>query len=117
MRCVYDSLAMKYKYAFCQMKELTGKDYKAVYIVGGGTKDRFLCQLAANACGVTVKAGPIEATAIGNVAVQLISKGVIRDLSEAREIIAKSFERFVYEPSESGQWEKAYNRFVQIIGK
>ena len=64
MRCIYESLAMKYRYTYEQLKDCTGKDYRAIHMIGGGTKDSLLCQMTANACGCTVTAGPIEATVL-----------------------------------------------------
>ena len=58
MRCIYESLAMKYRYTYEQLKDCTGKDYRAIHMIGGGTKDSLLCQMTANACGCTVTAGP-----------------------------------------------------------
>lgn len=60
MRCIYESLAMKYRSTFSMIKECTGRDYKDIHVIGGGTKDTLLCQMTANACDVPVKAGPIE---------------------------------------------------------
>jgi len=114
VRCIYESLAMKYKFTFNNLKECTGNDFKAIHMVGGGTKDGFLCQMTSDATGVPVIAGPIEATAAGNVAVQLIAAGEIKDLKEARKIIADSFAVVKYEPVYSG-FENEYERFLSIL--
>lgn len=114
VRCIYESLAMKYKYTFDNLKECTGEDFKAIHMVGGGTKDGFLCQMTSDATGVPVVAGPIEATAAGNIAVQLIAAGEIKDLAEARKIIADSFAVVKYEPADSG-FAEAYDRFLNIL--
>lgn len=114
VRCIYESLAMKYKFTFDNLKDCTGSDFKAIHMVGGGTKDGFLCQMTSDATGVPVVAGPIEATAAGNVAVQLIAAGEIKDLKEARKIIADSFAVVKYEPKDSGFCE-AYDRFLNIL--
>ncbi len=114
VRCIYESLAMKYKFTFDNLKECTGSDFKAIHMVGGGTKDGFLCQMTSDATGVPVIAGPIEATAAGNVAVQLIAAGEIKDLAEARKIIADSFAVVHYEPKDSG-FDGAYERFLGIL--
>ena len=115
IRCIYESLAMKYKYTFLQLKECCEKDFKVIHMVGGGTKDSFLCQMTANAANVPVVAGPIEATAAGNVAVQLIANGEISDVWEARKIIADSFDVVRYEVNENDAWEEAYPRFTKIV--
>lgn len=114
VRCIYESLAMKYKYTFDSLKECTGSDFKAIHMVGGGTKDGFLCQMTADATKTPVIAGPIEATAAGNVAVQLIAAGEIKDLKQARKIIADSFDVVHYEPCDSG-FDKAYERYVTLL--
>ncbi|MEE0980072.1 MAG: rhamnulokinase family protein, partial [Acutalibacteraceae bacterium] len=92
MRCIYESLAMKYKLTFEKLCECTERDYPVIHVIGGGTKDTLLCQLTANSCNRTVKAGPIEATVMGNVAVQLMSDNSVADISEARKIVANSSE-------------------------
>ena len=117
VRCIYESLSLKYRYAFDQIRELTGKDYKVINIVGGGTKDGLLCQMTANSCDACVTAGPVEATVFGNIAVQLMADGCISDVREAREIIAKSDNVKSYEPEEKEvkAFEKAYSDFKKII--
>ncbi len=111
MRCIYESLALKYRQAFDEIRECTKKEYTKIHLVGGGTKDGFLCQMTANACGCEVIAGPIEATAYGNIAIQLIRGGVISDIHKAREIIAKSDNVMSYLPNEYDLWDKAYNEY------
>ncbi len=114
VRCIYESLAMKYKYSYEKLIKCTGKKFSSINMIGGGTKDGFLCQMTADACGVPVIAGPIEATAIGNIAVQLIAKGEIKDLKEARKIIADSFDVIHYESSDSG-FNENYENFLKIV--
>lgn len=115
IRCIYESLAMKYKYTFEQLKDCCKKDFKVIHMVGGGTKDSFLCQMSANASGVPVVAGPIEGTAAGNVIVQFIANGKIKNLTEARRIIADSFDVIRYEPMENASWMAEYGRFTKIL--
>ncbi len=115
IRCIYESLAMKYKYTFEDLKACTENDFTAIHMVGGGTQAKLLCQMTADATGVPVIAGPIEATAIGNIAVQLIAAGEIKDLAEARKIIASSFDVIRYEPKDNG-FNEAYDRFKKILG-
>ena len=114
MRCIYQSLAMKYRYAFENIKDVTGKNYEVIHIVGGGTKDNLLCQMTANSCGVDVVAGPIEATAFGNVVAQLIASGDIKDLATARQIIKHSETTTTYHPKETKAWETAYREFLKL---
>ncbi len=115
MRCIYESLAMKYRYTFKAIHEVTGLDYKTIHMIGGGTKDRLLCQMAADACNAHVIAGPIEATATGNIAVQLIALGELKDLAEARKVIAVSEDPKFYEPQNAAAYDEAYNRFEALL--
>ncbi len=115
IRCIYESLAMKYKHTFMQLKECCERDFGVIHMVGGGTKDPFLCQMAADAAGVPVIAGPVEGTAAGNIAVQFIANGEISDIWEARKIITDSFEVKTFEPSSTDEWNEAYERFVKIL--
>lgn len=115
MRCIYESLVMKYKLTFEKLCECTQRDYPVIHVIGGGTKDTLLCRLTANSCDRTVKAGPIEATVMGNVAVQLMSDSSVADISEARKIVANSSELKVYEPAEVDKWEEAYADFLKIV--
>ena len=115
IRCIYESLAMKYKYTFLQLKQCCGRDFKVIHMVGGGTKDTFLCQMTADAANVPVVAGPIEATAVGNVAVQLMANGQIKDVWEARRIIADSFNVVEYQVNDNKAWEEAYPDFLKIV--
>lgn len=92
MRVIYDSLAKSYAEAIKELESNTGKTYKTLNIIGGGSKDSFLNELTAKATGKKVITGPTEATAIGNLIMQMIGTGEIKDLSEARKIIKESFE-------------------------
>ncbi|MBQ1950796.1 MAG: rhamnulokinase [Clostridia bacterium] len=114
MRCIYESLAMKYRYTFRAIREVTGLEYNTIHMIGGGTKDRLLCQMAADACNTNVIAGPIEATATGNIAVQLIALGEIADLADARRVIAASEEPKFYEPQQAAAYDEAYVRFEKL---
>ena len=117
IRCIYESLALKYRYTFDGIKECTGKDYDRIHVMGGGTKDKLLLRMTAQSCNVNVYGGPIEATALGNVAIQLMSTGAIKDIKEARKIIAKGENLKLYEPKDNADWEKAYEDFKNIINK
>ncbi|MGN0853970.1 MAG: rhamnulokinase family protein [Kiritimatiellia bacterium] len=87
MQCVYASLAKCYADAIRTLSEITGKTYTSINIVGGGSKDRYLNLLTADATGLEVVAGPTEGTAIGNLIVQMIAGGVFADLASARRAI------------------------------
>jgi rhamnulokinase/L-fuculokinase len=115
IRCIFDSLALTYKKTLKQINELQGVDAPYIHVVGGGTKENLLCRLTADACGVPVYAGPVEATAIGNLSVQMMALGEISSLGEAREIIANSFETAKYEPQNTGLWDDAFVRYEKLI--
>ena len=115
MRCIYESLAMKYRLTFEKLRECTGRDYPIIHVIGGGTKDTLLCSMTASSCGRTVKAGPIEATVMGNIAVQLMSDNTISSISEARRIVADSSELATYEPKDAEAWAQAYADFLKIV--
>ena len=119
VRCILESLAMRYRYTVECIDEMCGEKIPAINIVGGGTKEEQLSQFAATACGRPVYAGPVEATAIGNIAAQAIALGAIKDMWEAREIIANSFEIKEYQPEadKKAAWDEAYGRFLKLIGK
>ncbi len=98
IRCIYDSLSRKYKKVLSDIESLTNKKYNAVHVVGGGVKDKLLCSLTAESCGVPVIAGPTEATVLGNVASQLIALGQIKDVKEARAVIKNGETPAIYAP-------------------
>lgn len=114
VRCIYESLALKYRVTKDQIEAVTQKHYPALHVVGGGTKDGLLSQFTANATGSRVIAGPIEATALGNMAVQLIAQGALQDLADARRVIANSFDLKHYAPADQAAWEEALIRYRQI---
>ncbi|MBR5614608.1 MAG: rhamnulokinase [Clostridia bacterium] len=112
VRCIYESIALKYRNSFEKIIDCTGKEYNSIHMVGGGTKDKLLCQMTANSTGAKVIAGPIEATALGNIAVQLYAKEVISDLTE---VIMNSAEIKEYNTQDKDVWDKAYQKFLNII--
>lgn len=115
MRCIYESLALKYRLTAEKIRSCTGREYRELHVVGGGTKDRLLCQMTADACGMPVLAGPVEATVLGNLAVQLIACGAIKNIRQARQIIAQSETPARYEPKDTERWDSAYQQFMQYI--
>jgi rhamnulokinase len=116
LRCALESLAMKFRHVLGMCEELAGGRIETIHIVGGGTKNRQLCQAAADACGRRVVAGPVEATAIGNVMMQAVAAGDVASIAEAREIIRRSFLVDEYEPKNTTAWDGAYERFLKVIG-
>lgn len=113
-RCITESLAMEYRYTLETMEKLLDKKYDTIHIIGGGVKDKLLCQFTANVTGIPVIAGPIEATALGNIGVQFMSLGVIKDINEMRKVIKDSSSLDRYEPQDTELWQKAYERFLKV---
>jgi len=117
VRCVFESLALRYRMVLGWLKELTGASINTIHIVGGGTQNRLLCQMAADACNCRVVAGPVEATAIGNIMMQAVSAGDLQSIAAARDVIRDSFEVQEYAPQHRGGWDEAFGRFEQLAGK
>ena len=115
IRCIYESLAMKYRFAVNQISENTGNKFDVLHLLGGGTKDTFLCQMTADSLNMSVVAGPTEATALGNIILQLIALGDIKDVNEGRELIKSSEKLTTYKPENAQAFECAYNNFVKIL--
>jgi rhamnulokinase len=114
VRCALESLALAYRQTFDQLAEVRGIGIDSIHIVGGGSQNRLLCQFTADACGVPVIAGPVEATALGNLLVQMIAHGTISSLTEAREIVRRSAPTERFEPTNHDAWNDAYGRFLQL---
>ena len=117
VRCINQSLAMKYRNTIDQIKACTGKEYPVIYMLGGGIQSHMLCQLTANACHREVSAGPIEATVYGNIALQLMATGEIKDINEARRVIAASEPIAHYAPQDGEVWEEAYKTYLKVTGQ
>jgi rhamnulokinase len=115
VRCILESLALKYRWVLERLEEMLGRRISRVHIVGGGTRNELLSQLAADAMQRPVIAGPVEATAIGNIMIQAIAIGEIGSLAEAREIVAASFPTTTYEPGPVDDWDEAYARYVKLV--
>lgn len=115
VRCIYESLAMKYRFAIEQIESCTDKSFDVLHLVGGGTKDGFLCELTSQSLNIPVVAGPIEATALGNIVLQLIALGEIESIEKGREIIAESEKVKTYNAMRTPDWDVAYERFCKII--
>lgn len=114
-RCIMDSLALKYRYALEQIEKLTGERFSGMHMVGGGIQNKLLCRLTANAIGRPVWAGPVEASAIGNMLAQFMALGECEDLEEARQLSSASFPVEIYEPSDTEIWNETYGRFIQLL--
>jgi rhamnulokinase len=111
IRCVLESLALKYRDVLEKLLALSGKRADVIHIVGGGTQNGLLNQLTADATGIPVKTGPVEATVVGNALVQLIALGEIKDLQEGRKLANESFEINLYEPQNNGIWNDAFAEY------
>lgn len=112
VRACLDSLAMKYRQTLEGLQTLLGRSIDVIHIVGGGTQNELLNQLTADACGKPVVAGPIEATAIGNILVQAIATGALPSLDAARQVVRDSFPLKRYEPRGGAEIDKAYQRYL-----
>lgn len=117
VRCIAESLAFRYRYTIEGMEEVNNKKYNTIHIVGGGIKDKMICKCTANATKRVVEAGPVEATSLGNVLVQAMAMGAIKDLEEGRKVIKNSFDVARYEPEDSEAWDAAYLKWKEIIAK
>ena len=114
VRCALESLALKYRAVLQQLEELTGVAIRVIHVVGGGCQNTLLNQLTANCCGQPVVAGPVEATAMGNVLIQARSANAIGTLSEIRQVVRASSQLETFEPAETGRWNDAADRFQKI---
>ena len=115
IRCALESLALRYRMVLGYLEELIGGRIETIHIVGGGAQHRLLCQMAADAAKRRVVAGPVEATAIGNLVMQAVAHGAIGSIAQAREIIRASFEVQEYRPRQTDVWDEAYERFQQLV--
>ena len=114
-RCIFDSLAMRYSQVFRMLSELSPFPLKRLHIIGGGTQNYLLNQYTANALGVPVYTGPIEATAIGNIMVQAQAAGLVKNLKEIRTVIRQSFPPKCYMPDDSKKWADAYEKYLKVV--
>ena len=115
VRSVLESLALAYRQVLEQVTAVAHRTVSVLHIVGGGTQNQLLNQMTANATGLPVITGPIEATVMGNAIVQLISLGEIADLNQARQIVAKMGELQQYEPQDTVVWDEAYGRYQRLV--
>ena len=115
MRCIYQSLAMKYKHTYNMLSDFTKREYKSINILGGGIKDTLLCRLTANATGATVLAGPTEATVMGNIAVTYNALGELSDLKDIRNAVYNSTDIKAYSPESTDIWNKHYEDYKKLV--
>ena len=114
-RCFYESLTLKIMYNIKQTEKLIRKKIEVMYLVGGGIKNKLICQWIADALRIPVMAGPVETTAVGNLLMQLKGNGEIKNLDEGRQICSNSFKIILYESKESSMWDFAYEEYLKIL--
>ncbi|MDR0651966.1 MAG: rhamnulokinase [Synergistaceae bacterium] len=114
-RCAYDNLALKYRHVLDKIEKCAGKKFEKLIIVGGGSRDSLMCQSTADACGLAVSTGIPDSTALGNIAVQMIARKELKDVAEARELIAQSYPPKVYEPRGTSAWDDAYEAYERAL--
>ncbi|MEC8893972.1 MAG: rhamnulokinase family protein [Candidatus Poribacteria bacterium] len=114
VRSALESLALKYRWVLEKLEFVKGEAIDTIHIIGGGAQNKLLCQFTADATKRQVIAGPVEATSIGNLLVQMASCGAIGSITEGREIIAESSKLIYFEPTDNAQWDQVYYRFLEI---
>ena len=115
VRTILESLACKYRLVVERLEQITGRPIEEIRIIGGGSRNRLLSQFTADATGRRVAAGPVEATALGNIAVQLVATGAIASLGEARAAIDRAFPVERFEPIEHESWDAPHQRFMDVV--
>jgi len=115
VRCIFDSLALHYRFVVEEIEEATDGHFSTINIVGGGCQNEMLNQLTANATGRLVYAGPSEATAIGNMMVQMLAHNEIQSIEEGREVIRYSFPVEEFEPKDQDLFSEKYCTYLQTI--
>jgi sugar (pentulose or hexulose) kinase len=117
IRCILESLALEYRRASGQLEVILGRPLKTVHIFGGGSRNRLLNQFTADSTGKTVVAGPVEATAMGNILVQALAAGKLASIEQARAIVRGSVDVRAFLPERTALWDEAYQRFLLISEK
>jgi rhamnulokinase len=116
LRCALESLALRYRWVLDKLEDMMGRPIKVVHIIGGGMQNELLCQFAADAMQRPVVAGPIEATAMGNILMQALALGHIDSLAQGREVVRNSFQVRSYAPGPGAPWDEAYGRYLALLG-
>lgn len=117
LRCIFESLACKYRKVLDELKQISDKDIERIHIIGGGSQNELLCQFTANSTGLPVIAGPVEGTALGNIMVQAMAGGKVESLAQIRGIVKNSFDLREYTPENTGEWNNHYSRFLEVCEK
>jgi rhamnulokinase len=113
-RAALEGLALRYRVCLSSLEEILGNSINTIHVVGGGSLNALLCQMTADACNRTVVAGPVEATATGNVLVQMLGTGKLRDIDEARALVRASFSPVIYKPIDPKPWDAVAERFSSL---
>jgi sugar (pentulose or hexulose) kinase len=114
-RAIFESLALTYRLVLERLEQVTGQTIGTIRVIGGGAQNDLLNQLTADATGRLVVAGPVEATALGNIAIQMLATGHVATLGEARDIIDRSFPTGRFHPTDTDRWERHYRRFRDVL--
>lgn len=114
-RTALEGLALRYRWTINGLGSLRGRGFTAVHVVGGGSRNATLCQFTADATGLPVVAGPVEATAMGNVAIQAVSMGAVDGIARIRELVRGSVQTTRYEPNGGAGWDEPYDRFLRLV--
>ena len=115
VRCILASLALSYRHRLDQLAKLLGRPFRALNVVGGGSRNSLLCQLTADATGLRVEAGPVEATVMGNVLVQALAIGAVKSPGDVRDLVRASSTLVEYEPRDRAVWEERYGSYVRLL--
>jgi rhamnulokinase len=116
VRCCLESLACRYRWVLERMEAILGRSFNSIHIVGGGSQNQLLCHMTADICRRPVVAGPTEATALGNLLVQLMGLGELQSLSDLRAVVRASTETSFYDPRPDDRWEDRYAKFLKLAG-
>jgi rhamnulokinase len=114
IRCCLESLALAYRESLESIEKVTGEKIKTLHIVGGGSQNKLLNQMAADATGRTVVSGPVEGTAIGNLLIQAYGLGHLKSHQEIRQVVRASFPIETFQPQSNPLWEEAWKRFQKL---
>lgn len=113
-RCIFESLAMRYRQVLGYLNDMAPFSIEKLHVIGGGSRNTYLMQMAANSTGLEVVTGPVEGTAIGNIMLQAKAAGLVSDMFEMRKIIANSIELASYVPQDTEAWDEAYKRYEEV---
>lgn len=112
-RCIFESLALRYRQVFSYLKQMAPFPIEALHVIGGGSRNNLLNQFTCNAVGIPVVAGPSECTAIGNIMLQAKAAGIVDDIAAMRRLIAESVETATFTPTDAALWDEGYERYIK----